>query len=452
MKHAYLSIALLFYCLLGSAQSSKTSYSLKEAIDFAVVNNNTVKNKMIDKKIAIAQKGEQTAKGLPQINGNVDLLHYQNNQKNVLENGTGFSTRSDLGIGDVYAIQLGLKNQLLPTVSASQVLFDPAYFAGLRASKTYMQLSEKSITMSKIDVAAAVTKAYYAVLVNERQLAYINVNLGRLDSAFKQTSAQYQNGLARSIDVDRSEVSYNNLKEEKSRVSRLLKLSKSLLKYQMNLVPEDSVQLTDELNENMLAEILQTPKQEKATYSNRIEYSMLETQAILNKQDTKNAKGGFYPRLSAIGAIGYNPGASQLANLAQDSRWYAYSYVGLRLQVPIFNGFAVHFKTQQKKLQEEKTSNDKKQLERRIDLEVDQSLVNLENSMASLNNQKRNLNLAEKSLAILKAENKEGLTTNLEVTVAEAELKAAQTNYYNALYDALVSKADYEKATGNLLK
>ena len=72
--------------------------------------------------------------------------------------------------------------------------------------------------------------------------------------------------------------------------------------------------------------------------------------------------------------------------------------------------------------------------------------------MASLNNQKRNLNLAEKSLAILKAENKEGLTTNLEVTVAEAELKAAQTNYYNALYDALVSKADYEKATGNLLK
>lgn len=451
MKPPYSTIALLLTCFCAFAQS-KTNYSLKEAIDYAVANNYTIKNREIDQRIATAQKNEQGAKGLPQINGNVDLIHYQNIQKNITENGTGLSNNPAIPIGTPVAFQLGLPNQFLPSVTGSQVLFDQAYFAGLRGSKTYEELSTKSTTMTKIEVAQAVTKAYYAVLVNDKQLAYIITNLSRLDSTFLQTKALYQNGLVREIDVDRTEVSLNNLKEEKIRITRLLELSKSLLKFQMNLPLRDSIVLTDELTENTLIDLAQTPSQAKMAYSNRIEYSILETQALLNKFDTRSAKGGFFPRLSAIGAAGYNPGASQFSNLTQSNRWYFYSYLGLRLQVPLFNGFATHHRVQQKKLQEEKTANDRKLWEQRIDLEIDQALINLENSMVSLQTQKRNLNLAERTLKVLKAENVEGISTNLDVTVAEADLKAAQTNYYNALYNALVSKADYEKATGNLYK
>ena len=102
-------------------------------------------------------------------------------------------------------------------------------------------------------------------------------------------------------------------------------------------------------------------------------------------------------------------------------------------------------------MEEERVQLYRGQLERTIDLEVDQAATNLQNSMESLKTQKRNLQLAEKNLRLFKAESSEGLVTNLEVTIAEADLKQAQTNYYNALYNALVSKTEYQKALGLLL-
>jgi outer membrane protein TolC len=62
------------------------------------------------------------------------------------------------------------------------------------------------------------------------------------------------------------------------------------------------------------------------------------------------------------------------------------------------------------------------------------------------------MDLAQKNLQVSRAEYKEGIAIALEVTNAESALKEAQTNYYNSLYNALVSKADYEKAIGNLYK
>jgi outer membrane protein TolC len=38
------------------------------------------------------------------------------------------------------------------------------------------------------------------------------------------------------------------------------------------------------------------------------------------------------------------------------------------------------------------------------------------------------------------------------MVTAETTLKEAQTNYYNALYDAIVSKIDFDKANGTLVK
>lgn len=446
MKHMHAALALLFLNFTGTGQ---TKYSLKEAIDYATANSYTVKSLEIDHRLATAQKGEQTAKALPQINGNVDYLHYQQIQKNILENGVGLVNRTDIPKGTVIPTQLGLPNQLIPTVTGSQVIFDQSYFTSIHAAKVYQDLSEKNVTRSKIDVAVAVTRAYYAVLVNQEQLKYLDANLARLDSSYAQAKAQYAEGIIRIIDLDRIEVSYNNLKEERNRISRMVDLSQSLLRFQMSISDRSTLVLTDSLSESLLQDVSVTAV-EKVSYANRVEYSILETQTLLRKMDTRNAQASRYPRLSAIGLIGYNPGASQFANLSQSNRWIQYSYLGLRLQVPIFNGLLAKYKVQQKHLEEDRIKLYRGQLERSIDLEVDQALNNLQNSMESLKTQRRNLQLAEKNLKLFKAESTEGLVTNLEVTVAEADLKQAQTNYYNALYNALVSKTEYQKAMGTL--
>jgi outer membrane protein len=452
-----LILLLLQFNLLAQSGQGAAKFSLKEAVDYAVVNNINVKNSDIDKRVALARKGEVRAAGLPQINGNVDLIDNINIQKNVLEYGSSlFPANAAIPghhAGDPTALQLGLQNQFIPSLSGSQILFDKAFLSNIEAAKAYQQLSEKNITRSKIATAHDVTKAYYAVLVNQTQLAYIRINLARLDSSFTETKARLQTGLVRQIEVDRIEVSYNNLKEEQSRITRIVELSKALLKFQMNLPIDTAIILTDSLHENLLNTVTQLPENEKVNYSNRIEYSIILTQASLNRMDIRTARASRYPKLLAIAATGYNPAATQFSNIfSQGARWHNYTYVGLRLQVPIFNGFVSQYRVQQKKLEAERTQNNKVQLERSINLQVEESVINLNNSLESLKTQKRNLQLAEKNLKVLKAEFEQGISMSLDVTVGEASFKEAQTNYYNALYNTLLSKADYERATGTLYK
>ncbi|MBC7387731.1 MAG: TolC family protein, partial [Opitutaceae bacterium] len=415
MPKSLLKFCLILIVIPAFPQETKTNYSLKEAIDYAITNNNLVKSSELDRQLAKARIGEVRAGALPQINGNADLLHYLQVQKNILENGIGFNTNPNLPIGAVNKIQLGLPNQFLPNITGSQSLIDIALFSSVSSSSTLKSIADKNVTRTKIDIALNVTRAYYAVLVNEKQLFSINANLNRLDSSYRQAKAEFEQGLARTIDVDRREVSYNNLKEEKIRIESSYLLSMSVLKYHMNVAPESQISLTDKLDETILTGLESTSLQ-KGAYNNRIEYSILSAQKKMYSYDTRTAKASRYPRLLAIGAIGYNPGASEFKNLTQSVRWEQYSYVGLRLQVPILNGFVTHYRVQQRRIQEQKTDLDIKQLEKTIDLETEQSVINLNNNLKSLQTQKRNLQLAENTLKLLKAENAEGISSNLDVT------------------------------------
>lgn len=457
MKRVYNFLILMIVSLHSIAQNTNNAarYSLKEAVDYAVNNNVNVRNTDIDKRVAQARKGEVRAAGLPQINGNADLIHNINIQKTVSEYGKSalFPVSPGHPAGSPAGFAFGLTNQSVPTITGSQVLFDASFFSGLRAASVYEELMEKNINRSKIETAHNVTKAYYAVLVNEKQLAYLDVNLARLDSVYLETKARLQSGLTRQIEVDRTEVSYNNLKEERARVVRVVQLSKALLKFQMNLPSDTTIVLTDQLNETLLASVTQLPEGNKINYASRIEYSIIQTQAFLNRVDTRTARASRYPKLSAIAAYGYSTGATNMGDIfTQRDRWFNYSYVGLRLNVPIFNGLSAYYKIQQKKLEEERTENNRKQLEHTIDIQIEESIINLNNSIESVKTQKRNLDLAEKNLKVLQAEFEQGLSMSLDVTVSEAALKESQTNYYNALYNALLAKADYERATGVLYK
>ncbi len=64
--------------------------------------------------------------------------------------------------------------------------------------------------------------------------------ISRVDSLLKSTTALNKNGFAESIDVDRIQVSLNNLITEKANFERIQILSIELLKFQMNY-PMDSV-------------------------------------------------------------------------------------------------------------------------------------------------------------------------------------------------------------------
>jgi outer membrane protein TolC len=215
-------------------------------------------------------------------------------------------------------------------------------------------------------------------------------------------------------------------------------------------VPQsEQLLLTDSLDEASLAESLAAA--DGYDYTRRIEYTMLSTQKDIEMSDMQMKRASNIPKLHAFATTGYNPAATHFGDLFQSERFYNYTYAGLRLTVPLFHGFARNHELAGSHIRLKKLENSLAQVQRRIDLQVEQSRINLFNNLESLKTQKRNLELAQENVRVITAENEHGIATNVEVTNAEADLKQAQTHYYNTLYQALLSKIDLEKATGTLL-
>src|SRR6185503_16809274 len=117
--------------------------------------------------------------------------------------------------------------------SISQIIFSSDYVVALQAAKYLELMSTLSANRTKADVIAAVSKAYYTVLVNNERLGLLNSNINRLKNLLSDTKAYNQQGFVELIDVERLEVTFNNLVSEKEKVERFMTLSEAVLRFQM---------------------------------------------------------------------------------------------------------------------------------------------------------------------------------------------------------------------------
>jgi outer membrane protein len=445
-----LQFSLLTTPFFAEAQKS---FSAQQAVQFALANNPLVKNAKLDIDIAQSKVSETFGIGLPQVSGSAIVQHYPEVQRFVLENtlNTPFYT-SQLPQDAPVAFGLQLANSFTGSISATQLIFNGSYLVGLKASKTYQELSVKQIKQVKISLAEQVLKSYYAILVNQEKTKLLDLNLARLDSTYKETKALFKNGFIEKIDIDRIEVALNNLKSEKQKTERLLQLAGNVLKLQMGMPVNEPIELSSKLDEVKPESIL--PANPTIDYSQRIEYSVLQTQKALAGLQMKNIKSEYLPSLVGLATLGVNSAASKFGNLgnfSEKNRYAPYGFIGLSLNVPVFDGFQKKYKYQQAKYNLEKLNNGIKQQENAIDLELSQANINLANAQTNLEIQKRNLDLAQEVVRVTKVKYRQGVGSNMEVTNAESSLKESQNNYYTALYDFIIAKVDLDKAQGQLV-
>lgn len=438
---------------IALAHAQVKTMTVQEAVQYAMIHSPTIQNAQLDVDMARAKVKEVKAAGLPQISGSATVMHYPQIQAFVLENQANSPFfNPNLPVDAPVAFGLQLANSLTGTISGTQLLFNGSYLVGLKASKTYTELSAKQLKQAKIALSEQVMKAYYTIVVNAEKSKLFNLNISRLDSTHKETQALFKNGFVEKIDLDRLEVSLNNLKAEKEKTERLLRLATLALKLQMGMPVKDSLQLATTLESIQMEAV--TPANTVIDYTRRIEYSSLQTQKALVNLEQRNIKAGYMPSLVLLGTLGVNSAASKfenLGNFSEKNRYVPYSYVGASLSLPIFDGFEKNYKYYQAKQSEKKVNNGLKQLENAIDFELSQSNISLENARTNLRIQDRNLKLATEVVRVSKVKYRQGVGSNLEVTNAESDLKEAQTNYYTALYDLVIAKIDLDKAQGNLV-
>lgn len=449
-KFLSLWISAIVFALSAKAQqqtdTANYSFALQQAIDYALKNNTRVQNAALDEGIAKNKVNEVFGMGLPQVNGALNLTDMEKIQTMFVP-ANAFNPAAPPDV--ITALAFGVQYTSSASITASQLIFSNSFFIGLEAAKTYQLLLQKSGTRTKIETAISVSKAYYSVLVAQERLKLLDANVVRLKKLMDDTKALNDNGFVEKIDLDRISLVYNSILTEKEKAERLTGLSISLLKYQMGLDQRSNLTLTD----NITSIVFQPePLLEKVNYPNRIEYSMTEAQKRAAYLQYKSDKQSFLPTLIAFANVGTNTGGIKFDLYNSDKTWYNFAILGLNLNMPIFNGLQRHYKTQQSKLGLQKAENDLKFVQQSIDLEVANAGVQLQNAVASLETQKKNIVLAEEIFKVSKLKYEQGVGSNLEVLTAETALKEAQTNYFSSLYDALIAKVDYQKSIGTLIK
>lgn len=457
-----------------SAQQSGQVFTLDQCIQYALENSVQGKNAGIDEQIADARIREITGLGLPQINGSVSATHNERLQRYF----TAYSSDEDgflsvgkypgLNEGDVIAAQnfFQLKNSADANININQLIFNGSYFVGLKAAKAYREISVKSTNQTKEQIIQQVTKAFYTVLINRERTNLFSNNIARVDSLLRNTKALHTNGFAESIDVDRIQVTLNNLLVERDKFLNMNALGLELLKFQMNYPMSDSIQVLGSIEEIRVDSNVDSYK-EGWDYKNRADYQVLDANKKLQQLNIRSLYAESLPSLSAFATIGYSTQSESIGGLfktntniaaASDTvkaiagadKWYNYSMFGLQLNVPLFSGFQQKNKIQQQKLSLLKMENNTSQLKSSIDLEIRQASLMFENAIKSLTMQKSNLDLASNVVRVTRIKYEQGVGSNLEVVEAETSLKETQINYYNALFDALIAKVDLDKAYGKL--
>jgi outer membrane protein TolC len=431
--------------LLTSLAANAQTYSLKQAVDYAITHQVQVKNSQIDLQNASAKINEIKAMGLPQVDGSVALTNNIILQKMFIPAKIFNPAAAE---GELIAAKFGVDNSGFANVGLSQLVFDGTYLLGLKASSVYKDLAVKSVTQSKQQVAENVTKAYYGILVNEKRQGLLALNLARLDTLLKETRELNKQGFVEKIDVQRLDVQANNLRTELENVNRLQELSYSLLKFQMGFPMEESIRLSESLEKVELA-TFNTNAAGDFNYANRIEYSILQTQENLAELDLKSIKAGYLPRLVLNANYGYNAGANAFSDL-MTKQWFDNAAVTVALQIPIFDGFSKKYKAVQSANNLQKVRQSYSLLKSSIDLQRSQASITMKNALESMKEQKANLELANEISRVTRVKYQQGVGSNLEVLNAESSIKESQANYFTALYNALVAKVELEKANGTL--
>ena len=426
--------------------SQKKNLTLEECISLALENNENLKNSYLEEKISTALSKEYLSVGLPQISFDGGIKYNHEVQKSIIDisrfmPGVPEGTEQEVQFGQTYDGRMDLY--------VNQMIFNGSYFVGVSASRELIRLSEKMTKRNIIDIYESVQKAYFTALNTKSRIDLVNENLDRLSSLLDQTNKLYENGFVEKLDIDRITVSYNNLKSEKIKADRLYDLSISVLKFQIGLPIEIEIELIGELSEDLINNFSYELKD--FDYSKRIEYSILQTDKNLKSYDLKNNRSQYLPQIYANYNYGYNSSASQSNLFFNSDRWKKFGTLGFLVVIPIFDGFLKRSRINQSKYKIEQIENQMMFLERSINLQINQSLANFENSKESLEITRKNLNLARDVYYASEKKYSEGVGSNLELIDSNNSLKTAQNQYYNALYESVIASIDIKKTLGVLL-
>ncbi|WP_166921627.1 TolC family protein [Flavobacterium poyangense] len=436
-------IILIFLCSIGLSVSAQVkTLTLKDALVYALENKADAKKAKLSVENGEYKVQEARSKALPQISASGNLTHNPIIQTTVID-GAGFGQP-----GTTIQAAFGQKWTSVAGVSLTQTLFDQAVFTGLRAARSTREFYQINNQLTDEQVIERVANNYYSVYVQRERLVLLDSNYVNTTKVRDIVKGQFENGLAKKIDLDRIIVKMSNIDTERQQIKNQITLQENALKFYMGMPIETLIDMPKEEFEVVPAALTEVPNTEKRT-----EYLLLKKQEELLVYNKKAVEAGYYPTLSLTAGynyIGQGPEMPLFAKPKDGVYWSDFSAIALNLHVPIFTGFGTRAKVRMADVEIRSLQEDIRDTKLSLDLDYRNAMAQIDNNLVTIQNQKENMRLASEILSNTKNNYLQGLASLTDLLDSENASLEAQNNYTRAVLNYKIAEVALIKSKGEL--
>lgn len=438
-----MALGVLFFAFSITGMHAQETVTLKQAIEYALQNKAEALNAKLDVRNGDYQIMEAKAGALPKINGVANLTYNPILQSTALDVGA-FSG----GPSNIQLITMGQKWNAGAGVQLSQALFNQQVFVGLKAAKSTKEFYQLNAELTEEQIIERVSNAYFQVFTIQQKKETLENSYASTEKARNIIKSLFDNGLAKKIDLDRTNVNLTNINTILKQQQNAINQAENALKFYMGMPIENKIELVKadmEITPHLLDETVGTDQ--------RSEIKILNKQRELLQYNKKAVEAAYYPTVNLNANYSWQ-GLGDKFPLTNGERngvyWADYSAITLGVNIPIFNGFATKARVEMAQIELDKLDVSIKDTKLGLDLSYQNAKSQIENSLLALENQKANVSLAETVTANTKHNYQYGLATLTELLEAENALVEAKNNYSNAILEYKIAEIQYYKAKGEL--
>ena len=450
MKKIYLlvifNLTICLPCVVFGQTTTDTVVTLKQCIVFALRNQPAVRQSEIDEAINERDIRIGLSAWLPQLSSSDEYLRYfKGSPITSAPTSSSGSSSSNPSI-DAGGLSTEVNQFSSLGLQASQVIYNNDVLLAAKTAK-YSRLYYKENTVSsQINVVSDVSKAFFDVLLSTKQLDILNEDIVRLQRSLKDAYNRYQAGVVDKTDYKQATISLNNSIASRKQTQEDIKSKTAYLKQIMGLGAGTNLQLA--YDSSRFVSDAEIDTNQRLDYNNRIEYQQLQTTKTLDNINVRYYRWGFLPSVSAVGSYDLLYLSNNFSTLYNNT--FTTFYAGVTLSLPIFQGTKRLQNLSKAKLQVERADLDVTNSENTINTEYVEALGSYKSNYTNWVLLNQNVGLAKDVYKVVSLQYREGIKTYLDVIVAQSDLRTAELNYYNALFQLLSSKIDLEKALGIL--
>jgi outer membrane protein TolC len=373
---------------------------------------------------------------------------------------------------ELVAVRFGADNSWSNTISVEQPLFNAAAFIGVGAAGRYETLQEEVVRGQAHEVVTRVREAYYGLLLAQEQARLTENSVRRVRESLEETRALNRAGLSSDYDVLRLEVELANLEPNLRRALNAVQQSRRQLGVDLGMGADQAEGLTvagslasmdlDDPSANSAdnQEILAFGGVDfqpdmgasdvvAAALDARSDVRQLALTESLRKTEMRLEQIEYLPEVSFFGTYAINSQQNGNPDFFGAPRAYTRN-VGVQVTLPIFQGFQRDARIDQRRAVLRRAETDTELARDRAASDVRTLVEQAGESLERAQAQALAVQQAGRGFEIARAQYREGLGSQLELTDAEVALRETEFNYAQAVYDYLVARARLDQAAGRV--